>query len=102
MVTPSPALDGRDGIRVASFSILLQELHYYGGDRLPQLETVIATYIIYARVVDVVSKWGWSFPFFCADVVSQTGNRWMMTSLKPVNCCLRQTIRTHWILFTTH
>lgn len=56
MLASSPAPDGRDGIRVASFAILLQELHYCGEDRLSHLETVIATYIIHHRVIDIASE----------------------------------------------
>lgn len=56
MLASSPAPDGRDGIRVASFAILLQELHYCGEDRLSHLETVIATYIIHHRVIDIANR----------------------------------------------
>jgi hypothetical protein len=57
MVVPSPAFDSRDSIRTASFAILLQELHYCGGHRLPHLETIIATYIIHSQVVDRAREW---------------------------------------------
>ena len=54
---PFPAPDRRDCIRIASFAILLQEFHYGGGDRLAQVETIIAIYIIHAGVVDITREW---------------------------------------------
>jgi hypothetical protein len=49
-LTPSQT---SDSIRVASFAILLQELHYSGENHLPYLEAIIAAYVAHSRVIGI-------------------------------------------------
>lgn len=83
--TQSPASHDRDSIRVASFAILLQELHYRLGDRLFHLEMLIATYTIHSQVIGVAGESGRSLVYFCVDVGFQVANRWTTTFLKRVD-----------------
>lgn len=53
VVTSSQA---SDSIRVASFAILLQELHYSGENHLPYLEAIIATYVAHSRVIGIARQ----------------------------------------------
>jgi hypothetical protein len=56
-LTPSQTSNSKDSIRVVSFAILLQELHYSGENHLPYLQAIITTYVIHFQVIGMVGEW---------------------------------------------